>query len=320
MNHTNYRTGSLTILSLGEVIWNNPKFHTKENIFPRGFRTVRRYWSFKDCQQRSDFRCEVLLRESDKVPIYKITPQEDLRRTITSTSIDEAWRQLIERINKARTRQNMDPIFVPYRVEHNALHFFGLSEPWVIKLIEEIPEASRCYNYSFRFAPTGLVTKHRHYLEQQGIDLRLPLNPSGSARSDPFQPSPVHHELGFATADYIEDNFHFSNAALNPFEANFAVRYRQLGTKLGRLRVIRSPIHQWGLAVTESIAEGELVIEYVGQIIRTNVAIKRDKIYQAKKLGNYMFKLSDAEVIDGTKEGNKARFINHSCEVNEILF
>lgn len=42
---------------------------------------------------------------------------------------------------------------------------------------------------------------------------------------------------------------------------------------------------------------------------------KREKYYDSKNIGCYMFKIDDHLVVDATMKGNAARFINHSCEV-----
>lgn len=47
---------------------------------------------------------------------------------------------------------------------------------------------------------------------------------------------------------------------------------------------------------------------------------KREKYYDSKNIGCYMFKIDDHLVVDATMKGNAARFINHSCEVREISF
>jgi len=60
------------------------------------------------------------------------------------------------------------------------------------------------------------------------------------------------------------------------------------------------------------------VIEYVGEKIRHSVADRREKYYEKIGVGDcYLFNLEDKEhVIDATFYGNKARYINHSCEPN----
>ena len=42
----------------------------------------------------------------------------------------------------------------------------------------------------------------------------------------------------------------------------------------------------------------------------------REKYYESKGIGCYMFRIDEETVIDATMHGNAARFINHSCDVS----
>ena len=59
-----------------------------------------------------------------------------------------------------------------------------------------------------------------------------------------------------------------------------------------------------------------MVIEYAGELIRAMLTDKREKYYESRGIGCYMFKIDDDTVVDATMRGNAARFINHSCEVS----
>lgn len=64
------------------------------------------------------------------------------------------------------------------------------------------------------------------------------------------------------------------------------------------------------------ICSGEMVIEYAGELIRSTLTDKRERLYDSRNIGCYMFKIDDNLVVDATMRGNAARFINHSCEVS----
>jgi histone-lysine N-methyltransferase SETD1 len=84
-----------------------------------------------------------------------------------------------------------------------------------------------------------------------------------------------------------------------------------------QLRFDRSGIHDWGVFVDIDIQDGEMIVEYRGEIIGNAVAEKREKEYEAAKIGSdYMFRMDDLTVCDATKQGNVARFINASCDPN----
>lgn len=66
----------------------------------------------------------------------------------------------------------------------------------------------------------------------------------------------------------------------------------------------------------EGIAADEMVIEYVGQGIRPIIADLREVQYEKMGIGSsYLFRIDMENIIDATKSGNLARFINHSCNV-----
>lgn len=58
-----------------------------------------------------------------------------------------------------------------------------------------------------------------------------------------------------------------------------------------------------------------MVIEYIGELIRNEVANKREKLYEQQNRGIYMFRLDDDYVVDATMSGCLARYVNHSCDV-----
>lgn len=84
-----------------------------------------------------------------------------------------------------------------------------------------------------------------------------------------------------------------------------------------RVKFACSGIHNWGLFTLERIEKDDFVIEYVGEIIRRKVADVREKEYELEGIGSsYLFRLDEDRVVDATKVGNYARFINHSCDPN----
>ncbi|CAJ0587761.1 unnamed protein product, partial [Mesorhabditis spiculigera] len=83
------------------------------------------------------------------------------------------------------------------------------------------------------------------------------------------------------------------------------------------IKFARSKIHGWGLYAMEDIAQDDLIVEYVGQKIRSQIAEEREVAYGKRGMGDsYLFRIDEHEVIDATQKGNFARFINHSCQPN----
>lgn len=96
-----------------------------------------------------------------------------------------------------------------------------------------------------------------------------------------------------------------------------ALRFNQLKKRKKPVRFARSAIHGWGLYAMESIAANEMIIEYVGEKVRQQVADLRERQYLKMGIGSsYLFRIDDQTVVDATKKGGIARFINHSCTPN----
>lgn len=94
-------------------------------------------------------------------------------------------------------------------------------------------------------------------------------------------------------------------AGLSSSASSHVNKFNQLQTRKKQLRFSRSPIHDWGLYAMERIVKGEMVIEYVGELIRQAVADKREKAYERQGIGSsYLFRVDDEVVVDATKKGN----------------
>lgn len=78
----------------------------------------------------------------------------------------------------------------------------------------------------------------------------------------------------------------------------------------------KSPIQGYGLFALEPIDAGEFICEYYGEMIRMEVADKRERQFDKQGFQHtYMFRLGE-DVIDATNHGSLARFLNSSCKPN----
>jgi uncharacterized protein len=83
----------------------------------------------------------------------------------------------------------------------------------------------------------------------------------------------------------------------------------------GPIIVVRgSKIHGKGVFAARAIAKGERIIEYKGRLITEEEA---DKLYGDDDSNHtFLFLLDNDMVIDAYRDGNSARWINHSCNPN----
>jgi uncharacterized protein len=78
----------------------------------------------------------------------------------------------------------------------------------------------------------------------------------------------------------------------------------------------RSSIQGRGAFALRPIPEGERIIEYLGERITQAQADERYDDSAMSRHHTFLFSVDDDTVIDAGREGNDARFINHSCDPN----
>lgn len=77
----------------------------------------------------------------------------------------------------------------------------------------------------------------------------------------------------------------------------------------------RSPIHGNGVFAARRLARGQRVLRYHGEVL-TQAAVDRRPGGSADSGHTFLFTLNERYVIDGSRRGNIARWINHSCAPN----
>lgn len=87
--------------------------------------------------------------------------------------------------------------------------------------------------------------------------------------------------------------------------------------KLGRRIAVRnSPIHGRGVFALRRIPKGTRIIEYKGKLITDKEADRRYSRMHEHSPHTMLFSIEGGLVIDATRHGNSARWINHSCRPN----
>ncbi|XP_034553459.1 histone-lysine N-methyltransferase 2B [Notolabrus celidotus] len=258
--------------------------------------------------------------EDEKGPVNRDQPH--LRFEITSDdgfsveadSIEVAWKAVIDGVQEARAIARLRPLTFQ-RI--TGARMVGLVHDAVVFLLEQLQGAHRCQRHSFRF------------FKQFSQEDDLPVNPSGCARSELYLRKSTFDIFNFLASqhrqlpdigpyDDEEDEVLLkSTRRATSLELPMAMRFRHLErTSKEAVGVYRSAIHGRGLFCKRNIEAGEMVIEYAGIVIRAVLTDKREKYYDGKGIGCYMFRIDDFDVVDATMHGNAARFINHSCEPN----
>ncbi|XP_041648358.1 histone-lysine N-methyltransferase 2B isoform X2 [Cheilinus undulatus] len=243
---------------------------------------------------------------------FEITSDDGF--SIEADSIEVAWKAVIDGVQEARAIARLRPLTFQ-RI--TGARMFGLVHDAVVFLLEQLEGAHRCQRHTFRF------------FKQFSQEDDLPVNPSGCARSEVYLRKSTFDIFNFLASqhrqlpdigpyDDEEDEVLLkSTRRATSLELPMAMRFRHLErTSKEAVGVYRSAIHGRGLFCKRNIEAGEMVIEYAGIVIRAVLTDKREKYYDGKGIGCYMFRIDDFDVVDATMHGNAARFINHSCEPN----
>jgi uncharacterized protein len=83
------------------------------------------------------------------------------------------------------------------------------------------------------------------------------------------------------------------------------------------IAVRRSRVQGRGVFATRDIEQGERIVEYVGaRMSHEEADATSPDDTRSRRHHTFLFAVDDRVVIDGGRNGNDARFINHSCEPN----
>ncbi|XP_077453292.1 histone-lysine N-methyltransferase 2D isoform X2 [Stigmatopora argus] len=303
-----FRVGGLIFHAIGQLLPSQMAFfHSPTAIFPVGYEATRIYWSTRVPNKRCRYRCRV--SEDEGRPLFEVRVLEhgleDLQyRDVTPQGI---WEDVIHKVAKLRDDTSMLKLFT----EHvKGEEMFGLTIHAVMRITESLPGVENCQNYQFRYG--------RHPL----MELPLMINPTGSARSEPKVPTQCKrpHTLNSTSVSKAYQST-FTCEMNTPYSKQFvhskSSQYRRLKTEWkNNVYLARSRIQGLGLYAAKDLEKHTMVIEYIGTVIRNEVANRREKIYEFQNRGIYMFRINNEQVIDATLTGGPARYVNHSCAPN----
>lgn len=311
------RVGSLTFQSVGQLLPHQlHTFHNEEYIYPIGYKILRYYWSMRHVNKRCNYYCYI--QEKDNKPEFCIEVVEAGHDNVTYTdsTCRDVWMKVLSQIEDLRKEAKCTKVFPDYIIGED---LFGLTEPNIIKVLESLPGIESLTDYTFKYGRNPL------------LELPLAVNPTGCARSEPklrthvkrihnFQRTPgAKGNLDRAAKEMVP--FLVGLETIGPYSKNFvqskSSQYRKMKTEWRQNVVLaRSRIQGLGLYAARDLERGQMIIEYIGEIIRGNLTDIREKRYESQNRGIYMFRLDDDRVVDATMTGGVARYINHCCDPN----
>ncbi|KAM7362848.1 histone lysine N-methyltransferase trithorax isoform 2-T6 [Cochliomyia hominivorax] len=285
--------------------------------------------------------------------LYEIQSEDGF--TYKSSSITEVWEKVFEAVQVARRANGLAPLPEGPLADMSGVQMIGLKTNALKYLIEQLPGVEKCNKYTPKYHRRNgsLTSSHTtssssslsssssmngnasvatsldtdcNSMDYASDQEDLTENPYECARCEPYSKRSEYDMFSWLASRHRKQPVQVfvqpSDNELVPRRGTgsnlpMAMKYRTLKeTYKDYVGVFRSHIHGRGLYCTKDIEAGEMVIEYAGELIRSTLTDQRERYYNSRGIGCYMFKIDDHLVVDATMRGNAARFINHSCEPN----
>ncbi|KAK9512092.1 hypothetical protein O3M35_000594 [Rhynocoris fuscipes] len=308
------RVGSLIFLSVGQLLPHQLQaFHTPNYIYPIGYKILRMYWSMRTVNKRCKYICSI--HDNEGKPEFRIVVQEkdepDLE--LKDTTAKGVWLKVLEPITAIRKAENSIQMFSKYITGED---LFGLTEPAIVRVLESLPGVETLSDYKFKYGRNPL------------LELPLAINPTGCARTEGkpkgqglWKRAHTQRTCSISSRPSFSPSIPLPGELSCPYSKQFvhskSSQYKKMKQEWrNNVYLARSKIQGLGLYAARDLERHTMVIEYIGEIIRSELAETREKQYEAKNRGIYMFRLDEDRVVDATLCGGLARYINHSCSPN----
>ncbi|EDW78347.2 uncharacterized protein Dwil_GK16377 [Drosophila willistoni] len=312
------RVGNMTFLNVGQLLPHQLEaFHTPHHIYPIGYKVSRYYW----CLRRPNRRCRYIcsIAEAGCRPEFRILVQDtgdkaEPDREFRDSTPTAVWQQILQPIQRLRKVHKWLQLF-PQHISGEDL--FGLTEPAIVRILESLPGIETLTDYRFKYGRNPL------------LEFPLAINPSGAARTEPKQrqllvwrkPHTQRTAGSCSSTQRMANSAAIAGEVACPYSKQFvhskSSQYKKMKQEWrNNVYLARSKIQGLGLYAARDIEKHTMIIEYIGEVIRTEVSEIREKQYEAKNRGIYMFRLDEDRVVDATLSGGLARYINHSCNPN----
>ncbi|XP_022247469.1 histone-lysine N-methyltransferase 2C-like isoform X2 [Limulus polyphemus] len=270
------RIGSLILWNVGQLLPHQLQaFHSSTSIYPVGYKAVRMYWSIRRLGKRCRYVCSI--RDFSGKPDFQIQVQEPGHDefTLKDSTPKGVWQQVLEPIQEMRQQAKTINVFPNFITGED---LFGLTEPSILHILESLPGVDSLTDYSFRYGRSSL------------LDLPLAINPTGCVRTEPKlrthfkRPHTLHTSNTFrsslrSTLGEAEANSPY----IKQFVHSKSSQYRKMKTDWRNyVYLARSRIQGLGLYAARNIEKHTVVIEYIGVLIRNEIAERNEREYTKK--------------------------------------
>lgn len=342
-----YRAGSLVVHSVGEIEQEMDGFHSEDYIMPPGYIATRIFWSTVHPKSRTVYVMKIE-KSSNGKPLFSITPADNAGGKLKSHSVNTVYGQLVEKVKEVNNEYfSHGDLFSKLPTERlsrkkafglNGPQFFGFGVNFIRKMLEYSPgveavaapltDASPQYHFCFIQPSEESIVDLQRRRAAVAAELKLQ-NTSGCARTEGMNAVTRAGGSDRITRALVRSADILSDAAPTKTKAESdkakadrtrtQAKYKEMKAVPIEERLVakRSHIHGWGLFTKMELPKDSMIVEYMGEIVRRSVADAREKQYEISGEGScYMFRLDLERIVDATKIGCMARFMNHSCQPN----
>ena len=138
----------------------------------------------RQLHKRCAYECSI--HEVDGNPEFRIVVKEEGFEDIhlVSRSLKGVWNKVLDPLSEMRQKADVVRLFSQYISGED---LFGLTEPAIVRILESMPGVESLTDYTFKFGSNPL------------FELPLAVNPTGCARSEPFNKNHLKRHHGMRT-------------------------------------------------------------------------------------------------------------------------
>jgi histone-lysine N-methyltransferase MLL3 len=282
------RIGNLVFVNIGQLLPHQLQaFHTPNYIYPVGYKIIRFYWSYRRYAKRCKYICSI--NEADGRPEFNVEIKEEGFANVTfkDSSPKAVWLKILESIVKMRNEAKSIKVFTEYITGED---LFGLTEPSIVRILESLPGVDTLSDYHFRYGRSPL------------LELPLAINPTGCARSEPKlrthfkRPHTLHVSTSNSSRSSIQSSFsgmEISSPYIKQFVHSKSSQYRKMKMEWrNNVYLARSRIQGLGLYAVKDIEKHTMVIEYIGLLIRNEIAERNERVYEEQVFIHFITSLA----------------------------
>jgi len=187
-------------------VWDRPNFHSRNYIWPVGYKSTRKFPSISNPGEYVTYTSEII--DGGSGPIFQVTPSDDPSLVIKHATSSGVWCETLKLIKKRPTVSISGP------------EMYGFSDPTVKMLIQELENAHKCKNYQWKDfdSPNNntQTTNTSNPTSPSAGSTVSPVRDTSSPRLNQSSSTPSKIESGHPSLDVMEVDVEKSDSESEP--------------------------------------------------------------------------------------------------------